>query len=376
MSTKAMRGIVLVALLAAAVPAAASFRASDLIYIPAVSHTSGAAGSEWRTDLYITNVDDVDIDVMMVYLPSGITNNAALMNDRTYWLGGRESDGFGFIDERLADIPPSGTVVLHDVVGEYWADNPGLAGNGAMIVFASEAGSLDPDGNRVYKNAIAYARIYNQTQIWEQDPEDETVFTQADTTYGQVMPGVPWYDLGDPAVVDQPTDPDATPAYNFSVELLQGAQENADYRFNFGIFNASDPQTQLTFEFRPYHADGTPFTDADGNVIRLVASVPPLNHLQYFQILRNVLGIEDDVTEVLVRVTVLSWDTTSPDAVAAFTTYGSVIDNVSNDPTTLLPSFLDPYNVECVWAFGDKSGSTAPPPGRLSRRPVEIPPVR
>ncbi len=375
---KVLRGLALAALMAVAAPAAASFRASDLLYVPAVSHTSGSAGSEWRTDLYITNVDDVDIDVMMVYLPSGPRNNAPLLRDRTQWLGGRDSDGFGFVDERLADIPPKGTVVIRDPVGEYWAGILGLAGNGAMIVFASEAGSLDPDGNRVYSNAIVYARIYNEAQIWEQDSADQTVFNQVDTTYGQVMPGVPWYDLGDPAVVDLPTDPDVPPAYDFSVEMLQGAQEDDAYRFNLGILNASDPQTQITVEIRPYHADGTVFTDENDNTVRLVVAVPPLNHLQYFQILRNVLGIDEaeDLSEVLVRVKVLSWDTNNPDAIVAFTSYGSVIDNVSNDPTTLLPSFLDPYDVDCVWAFGDKAAGTAPRGTRLGRRPVEIPPAR
>lgn len=373
---KVLRGLGLAALAAMAAPAAASFRASDLLYIPAVSHTSGSQGSEWRTDLYITNVDDVAIDVMMVYLPSGLRNNAPLVRDRSQWLGGRASDGFGFIDERLADIPPKGTVVIEDPVGEYWASILGLAGNGAMIVYASEAGSLDPDGNRVVRNAIVYARIYNQAQIWEQDPDDATIFTQADTTYGQVMPGVPWYDLGDPAVVDLPADPDQLPEYDFSVELLQGAQENEAYRFNLGILNASDPQTQITVEVRPYRADGTAFTDTNDNAIRLVATVPPLNHLQYFQILRNVLGIDEDISEVLVRVKVLSWSTNNPDAIVAFTTYGSVIDNVSNDPTTLLPSFLDPYNVDCVWAFGEKAAGAVPRATRLARRPVEIPALR
>jgi hypothetical protein len=242
-----------------------------------------------------------------------------------------------------------------------------------MIVFAHEAGSLDADGNRVFRNAVVHARVYNQTQIWEQDPDDDTVFTEVDTTYGQFVPGVPWYDLGDPSVVD--TDDDE---YDFSYMVLLGGQENDDYRYNLGILNASDPQTQLQVEIRPFRPDGTDFLTGGDNPVprRILVNVPPLNHLQYFQILRNVIGIDEDVTEVMIRVRVVGWETTSPEPLPAFTTYGSVIDNVSNDPTTIVPSFRQPYDVDCVWAPDAPGDGTAKSAGRPGRRPVEIPALR
>ena len=43
--------------------AAAQFLASDLIYLAAVTHTNGDGESRWRSDVFITNVDDVDIDI-------------------------------------------------------------------------------------------------------------------------------------------------------------------------------------------------------------------------------------------------------------------------------------------------------------------------
>lgn len=367
-----IRAVATAAAMTAAGTASAVWHASDLIYLPAVAHTTGAEGSQWRTDIYLTNVDSVDIDVMMVYLPSGFQNNAPLLNDRAQWLGGRESDGVGFVDERLADIPPNGSVRLDDVVGEHWVDSLGLSGNGAMIVFAHEAGSLDSDGNRVFRNAVVHARIYNQTQIWEQDPDDDSVFTEVDTTYGQVIPGVPWYDLGDPSVVDAVDD-----EYDFSFMVLVGGQENENFRYNLGFLNASDPQTQLQVEVKPFRPDGTEFmTDGDDPAPRrIVVTVPPLNHIQYFQILSNVIGIDEDVTNVMVRVRVTGWETTAVDPLPAFTTYGSVIDNVSNDPTTIVPSFRQPYDVDCVWA-PDAPDDPAKSSGAPARRPVEIPSMR
>ena len=53
------------------------------------------------------------------------------------------------VDEALADIPPNGTVVLEDLVGEHWSDLTGTAGTGFLIVFAFESGTLDADSGRV-----------------------------------------------------------------------------------------------------------------------------------------------------------------------------------------------------------------------------------
>ena len=79
----------------------AQFLAADLIYLPAVTHTNGVDVSRWRSDVFITNVDDVDIDVAIIYLQTGALDNSGVFAERTSWLGGREDDGFGFINTEL-----------------------------------------------------------------------------------------------------------------------------------------------------------------------------------------------------------------------------------------------------------------------------------
>ena len=345
----------------AASPALASFQAADLIYIPAVAQTTGAGTSDWKTDLFITNVDDVPIDVAMVYLPSGLNNNAGYFNDRTLWLGGREDDGFGFVDESLADIPPDGTVVLRDIVGEYWVDQAGLNGLGGMIIFAYEADSLEDDGTRIFRNAIANARIYNDTSLWRPNPNGHG-FTEQPASFGQMMPGVPWYNVADPAAVDDERD--------LTFMVLTGGEETDRYRFNLGILNVSDPQTQITVSLEAFQANGEPYTDEDGNPLIAIQNVPVLAHLQYFRAFSTLWGLEE-AESAMIKVSFIAWQSTSPDPVPGFVAYGSVIDNSVDDPTTVTGAFGDPYDVECVWP---SDGTPAAPTASIRRRAVDIAP--
>jgi hypothetical protein len=358
----ALAALGMVAVLLVVTPAMASFQAADLIYIPAVAQTLGSGTSTWKTDVYITNVDEVAIDVAMVYLPSGLISNAGFFTDRTYWLGGREADGFGFLNEALAGIPPNGTVVLRDVVGEYWVDQAGLNGLGAMVVFAYEADTLEDDGTRVYRNAIANARIFNDTVQWERDPDGHG-FVEVPATYGQPMPGVAWYNLADPAAIGDDFD--------FTFMILTGGEETAHYRYNLGLLNASDPQTEITVALQAFQANGEPYTNDEGDPLIALQRVPVLAHLQWYRVFSTLWDLEE-VEAAMIKVSFVAWASTAPDPIPAFITYGSLIDESSDDPTTILGSFADPYDIECMWDGGGTP--VAPKGGRISRRPVEIAP--
>lgn len=353
-------GTVLLILLAAG-SIFADFGASDLIYIPVVSHSDGALGSQWRSDVYITNVDDVAIDVALVYLPSALLDNQWVFYNRDSWLGGRDSDSFGLINEGLANIPPNGTVVIRDIVGEYWANILGSNGNGALIVFAYEADTLEDDGSRIEKNVIVNARIYNNGQQWVEDPENEGEFNQRAAWYGQLMQGVPWYNFADGSAVGD--------GFDFSYEQLTGGEEGNGLRFNVGFVNASDPQTTLTVGVKPYQANGEPFLNADEEEIGSIITMPPASHFQLFRPFRDDWDL-GEVNRATVRVSILAWSSIAAEPVVMLTSYGSVVANNTNDPSTVLPRFVFPYDIECMWNGG---GETPVKGQRATRRPVEIP---
>ena len=353
-------------LLMGAAPVSGQFLASDLIYVPGSAHNEGVGNSLWRTDLFITNVEEIAVDVAIVYLPTGLVSNTQLFANRDTWLGGREEQGFGFVNPALADILPGATIVLRDVVGEYWRAELEVAGSGALVVFSYEAGTLEDDGSRVLKNVIVNSRIYNTTTIWEPDPDSEGEFLEVPATYGQTMPGVPWYNMADPSAIGENGD--------FSFQILTGATSNAEYRYNLGIVNTSDPLTSVTVMIQPFQGDGEPFVDDNGNPLAFRVVLPPASNVQYNNVLNVLFGLEDVSDDVSIDVSILSWSSTNVEPIPGITTYGAYVDNRSNDPTAVLPAFAFPYNVECQWGPPGGGGSTKGAAGpRKGPRPLEIP---
>lgn len=341
----------------------AEFRVSDTVYVPVVAHTTGANDSVWRSDVKITSMESEDlIDVALVLLPSGLHSNASALYDRTYVVGGREEDGFGIIDPALADIEPGASVNLEDVVEKYWPDQSGLNGQGALVVFSYLAGSLQADGSRDYRNMIVTSRTYNLATIYTPDPDNEGAFLESTGTYGQTVPCVPWYDLADGGFKDETRD--------FSYVWVDGAQENENSRYNLGIVNTSDSQTSLTIQIQPFQEDGQPFlSEATGLPMVMNIQVPPLAHLQYFQFLASNFGFTD-VSNVKLKVSILSWSSSAVSPHPTFTAYGSLIDNATNDATTYAPTFGQPYDVSCMWP--DQGGGSEKST-RVSWRPLQIP---
>jgi hypothetical protein len=160
-------------------------------------------------------------------------------------------------------------VVIEDVIGQYWFVDFGLtAGLGGMAVFGYEAGTLDADGGRTYRNVVVQSRTYNLTTWWIPDPDNEGEFIEEEVTYGQAFSGVPWYNLADPAAVSELGD--------YSYQILSGGTDSDDFRYNVGMLNASDPQTSINLLIEPLQPDGTAFTNDLDEPIIMVVTLPPL----------------------------------------------------------------------------------------------------
>ncbi len=348
----------------AAVPATAQFLAADLIYLPAAASTGGVNGSQWRSDLYITNANPEEaMDVALVYAPTGLTNNGSRFITRDTWLGGRDGEGFGYVDPILADIPPGGTVILRDPIGNYWNASGGVADSGGIVLFAYEANTLEDDGTRVLQNAILNTRVYTPNTFYQPDPDNEGEFIEVTGTYGQTLPGVPWYNLADSSAVSDEGD--------FSFQILTGATENELVRYNVGIFNASDPLTTINVQIQPFQGNGEPFPDINGGDMLFQVAVPPGGHVQYNSVLLTLFDFAVAPPDVRINISIVNWASGNSEPVVGMTTYGNYIDNVTNDPIAILPAFAYPYDVDCQWGSA-KSGSGQG--GRMTRRPFEIPP--
>jgi hypothetical protein len=313
--------VVLPASLVAA-SASATFRAADLVVVPVAAALAGTNSSNWHTDVEIRNVDTTNIDVEIVLLPCCGIDNRTWFNDITNTLGGRTSDGFGHINAALENIPPGRTVTLTDIIPANW----GNAIKGALLVFAYEAGTLmttnPPGGNP--KNIIVTTRTYDVN----------TDSTGKTSTYGQGIPGLPWYDYVDPSRRDKGLDH----------VTFTGIRQDAAFRTAIGYVNVSDRLTELAVRFTLNAADGTQLGQVTEDVL-------PLAHDQWDQAATTLflVPITTDVVNATATITVDAYFSQAQSPTPAFMVYVSRVDQTTNAPTYLEQVFDQPLPWDCIF---------------------------
>ncbi|MEE4270236.1 MAG: DNRLRE domain-containing protein [Thermoanaerobaculales bacterium] len=147
-------------------------------------------------------------------------------------------------------------------------------GVGAAVVLS------DSDGIEVM------TRTFNQT---------------AEGTFGQSLPGVPENEL----ILENQR------------ALVLFLTENTDLRSNLGLVNGVN--RQITVRWELFASDGSSLTTGQINL-------PPWGNRQLNRVLEDFAPVEAGYAHV--------WTTTTD---GAFTCYGSVLDNLTSDPTTVLP---------------------------------------
>ena len=301
----------------------AMFRAADLVVVPVAGSITGANGSNWFTDIEIFNADPVsNIDVEIVFLPCCSDDNRAWYSTMSNTLGGRSDDGFGHINTNLENIPPGRQVIIQDIISGNW----GTGTKGALLVFAYEAGTLmkttPPGGNP--KNIIVNSRSYTLS----------TDSTGKVSTYGQGVPGLPWYDYIDAS----------KKAQGLNQVTFTGIQESAGWRTDVGYVNVSDPLTELLVRFDLYGADGTKLDEETQDVLPLAVEQWTSAAHSLFQV-----PTTTDVTNATIVATVDAYFTQAKDPTPAFIVYASKIDNVTNDPIYLEQTYLQPLPFDCIF---------------------------
>jgi hypothetical protein len=302
--------------------ALAAFRVANLVVVPTAASTPGLYGSNWHTDLEIMNVDSVDVDVQIVLLKCCGLDNVAWFGDIKNSLGGRESEGFGKVDTKLAGIKPGQTVYLSDVVQYGWGESV----KGTLLVFAYEAGTLTtttPQGGNP-KLILVNSRTYSLG----------TNADNATTTFGTQVPGVPWYDYIDPA--------QTTKGYDSAT--ITGLTETTEYRTAVGIINVSDRLTTLTTSLTLNAADGT-------EISTQVVTLFPLAMDQYDNAIVSLFGKtkEDAITGATLKVSVLAYTTGALIPAPALMAYVTRMDNTTNDPVFIEQAYTKELPWDCVY---------------------------
>lgn len=122
--------------------------ASPLHVIPVVAKVAGSAGTDWRSDLAISNVSPFAVTVMATFYREA--------TDNTFGLGPTE----------IVTAQAGETLMISDVLGTWFPEEGNT--KGAIVLMASPAGQGDPSdtvlavSSRTYNNANP-AATYGQT---------------------------------------------------------------------------------------------------------------------------------------------------------------------------------------------------------------------
>jgi hypothetical protein len=291
---------------------ASNFRVADQVYVPAAGHIASFA-----SDIFISNPTTDPVTVSVIYSTGQNGTQTNFPN--------------------VISLAPGERRELVDYVGASAPNGLGLTGLGQLIFNGcltggncdvttcaggpSSNGGVCPD----FRNLSVESRIYS---------------TSATGTVGQLFSGFPWYSY----VSSEQS------ANGLDKAFITGIRQNAAYRTNIGLVNASQFST-TTMRVKLFNGQTGAQIGTD-----FVYTLGPLGQQQFTipNMFPNVTG-----TNMWAQI---SQENNVPTSDAAlngcntgcpgFFTYGSVLDNNTTDPTTLEPQYgraLTDAQIGCIF---------------------------
>ena len=315
-------GVVLAMTLAAVSAMASNFRAADQVYLPIAGHFQGIKGETFVTDVALANLSDDAVDVSIIF------STTAAGTPKTF--------------PKALTLNPRERREVQDFFGTVLKDS----NNQGLLIFNACKKDQDctpqADGeNPNYRNISIESRIFSTPA--GTDP------ATAPTT-GQQFPGIPWYNFISSTTLPSGFDR----AFITGLRNTGTAGQAGTYRTNIGLVNASQFSTTTLV--------ATLFDGATGNPIGVPynQTLSPLGQVQ--KSLTEMFGTGFTGATAKNGYVVVTQSNTVPtgDAVAngctdgcpAFLIYGSMLDNLSDDGTTLESQYTKPLNAKafnCIY---------------------------
>lgn len=318
-------GVVAALVLCAFNGMASNFRAADQVYLPAAGKVAGSSGT-FISDVFIANMTTDTVTVSVIYA-TGTAGTQQNFNN-------------------LFDLAPGERKEFID----FFVSALGVqSGFGQLIFNACKKGedcvsTQDPNGvSPHFRNIAVQSRIYSIPA--------NTTLSQNPPTTGQLFSGVPWYNFVSSDMA----------ANGLDKAFITGVRNTPTYRGNIGVVNASQFSTTDIVVTLRNGRDGAQL----GQTTKRLA---PLGHLQFS------LGAEfpsftgATATNAFIEVEQRNSTATSdapasclPNGCPAFFAYGSVLDNVSGDATTLEPMYMKALSdaaISVIYPFTNSTGRT------------------
>lgn len=294
---------------------ASAFRAADTVYLPVAGKLAGGNNSFFQTDVWLSNVSNSTATVWVAFAPAGSDNSGAP----------------AAAVRITPDLAANERREIVDFMGQVFGHTGTPAQIGQLIFFAYREGVTAADCDPLTGNPADCRQITVEARIYTRTAEG--------ATFGQLIPGIPWYNFVSPLV---------TAGTNLDHAFITGIRQNVDYRTNIGLVNASQTSgAQIVVTL--YGQNGQ-------QIGQFTENLPPLGFVQ-----RPITGMFGGFSGTGAWVDIRQNDTGGNDL--AFLAYGSLLDNKSNDPTYLEAQYapgFDETMINCVYG--------AKPPRRLVKR--------
>lgn len=302
---------------------ASNFRAADLVYLPAVARAPGGGGAFFKTDVWIRNVSDVTVDVDIAFARTG---------------GSDQRSSLQAANLRRVTLAPGEQREIVDILSAVFGlSGPTDAHVGHLLFFACRQGG---NCNDCEANAADCRLITVQGRIYTEGSGAAACPGGASScTFGQLFSGQPWYNF----VSSSASAIGMGDVFISGIRQTGAPGQVGTYRANIGVANATT-DFSLVVRLRLFNPNGTQVGSA------ATMTLQPLGHSQ-----QNLTALFPGFTGTGFVVVDLQGSTrvTTPPAgetappVPGFFAYGSVLDNVSNDPTTQEAQ----YRVELPYAL-------------------------
>ena len=299
---------VLTTLAFASVVSASSFRAADIIYLPAVARAAGAGGSFFKTDVTISNVSSSPVIVSIAYAPTGGGDNSGVTNTLV----------------NLPVLQPGERREIVDIASSVLnRGGDGVVTNGYLIFFACRQGG---NCSNCDTNSGDCLLITVQGRIYNSKSDG--------SSFGQSFPGIPWYNYVAVTSSDRGLDKVFIAGLRNS-----GSPGVSGFRSNIGIVNASQ-FSKTVIRVKLFNNTGTQLGSID-------QTLEPLGHIQFPATnISSTFSGDGFVTLEQVSVTPAPGQT---DSNPGFMAYGSLLDNITSDPTTLEATYNVVMPFDCIY---------------------------
>ena len=307
--------------LAATAAMASNFRGADQVYVPAAGHTGGSSGT-FISDVYVSNLTDdrVTVSVNLVQTPQGAQSTF----NNLFTLAPRERREFV----------------------DFVANTLNIQSGFGQLIFSGCKENTDcgPSTQDQYGFSPNFRNISVESRIYSIPPG--TTLAQNPPTTGQLFSGFPWYSF---VSQDQAAN-GLDKIFITGIRQTGNAGQAGTSRANVGFANASQFSTTTIVVKLFNGATGAQIGSEYTEVLQ------PLGHAQ-----RNLTNMFSGASGTNLYVTVEQRnpqptgdqpDTCKPNGCPAFFAYGSVLDNLSGDATTLEPQYfkrLTDNQIACIY---------------------------